>query len=160
MSVIHSYRVIYITFFAALVCAIFPLPSILNAFRPDWMVLIIFYWVLALPQKISINHAFVLGLLLDLLLGSTLGMHALLFSLLAYLVSSNYQLIRYFTLVQTTLLLGLFILLYKLTLYWIASSLQDIVLHKHYFWPIFTSMLIWPWFFLFMRFIRLRFKVT
>lgn len=160
MPLINSYKIIYSVFFLGLICAIFPLPIILNAFRPDWMILIIFYWVLAVPQRVSIVHAFILGLLLDLLLGSTLGIHALIFSLLAYVISANYQRIRYFTLVQTTLLTGLFVLIAKLSLYGIASSLQDIVLHKHYFWSIFTSMLIWPWFFLLMRFIRIHFKVV
>jgi rod shape-determining protein MreD len=160
MSLLNSYRVVYSTFFVGLIGAIYPLPIFLNAFRPDWMVLIIFYWVLALPHRISVAHGFVLGLLLDILLGSTLGMHALLFSLLAYFVSIGYQRIRYSTLVQTTLLVGLFILLTKLALYWLASSLQEIVLHKHYFWSIFTSMLIWPWFFFLMRYIRQRFKVS
>jgi len=160
MQFINSYKIIYSVFFLGLICAIFPLPIILNAFRPDWMILIIFYWVLAVPQRVSIVHAFILGLLLDLLLGSTLGIHGLIFSLLAYVISANYQRIRYFTLVQTTLLTGIFVLIVKLSLYCIASSLQDIVLHKHYFWSIFTSMLIWPWFFLLMRFVRIRFKVV
>ncbi|GLS89809.1 rod shape-determining protein MreD [Psychromonas marina] len=160
MSLLSSYRVIYSTFIVGLLGAIYPLPIFLNAFRPDWLVLIIFYWVLALPHRVSIVHAFILGLLLDLLLGSTLGTHALLFSLLAYVVSMNYQRFRYFTIVQTTLLVGLFVLITKLALYWLASSLQEIVLHKHYFWSIFTSMLIWPWFFFFMRYLRQRFKVT
>jgi len=160
MSLFSNYRVIYCTFFLGLICAIFPLPIILNAFRPDWMILIIFYWVLALPHRVGVIHAFILGLLLDLLLGSILGMHALVFSIIAYLISINYQRIRYFTIVQTTLLVGLFISFSKLSLYFIAYALQDIVLHKHYFWSIFTSMLIWPWFFLFMRFARIRFKVV
>lgn len=160
MSLFNSYRTIYTTFFIGLVCAIFPLPSILNACRPDWMTLIIFYWVLALPHRVGIVHAFTLGLLLDLLLGSTLGMHALVFSVLAYIVTINYQRIRNISLVQTTLLVGLFIFIAKVALYLIASSLHEIVLHKHYFWSVFTSMLIWPWFFLFLRFIRVRFKVV
>lgn len=160
MSPARNYRIIYTSFFIGLICAIFPLPIILNAFRPEWMILIIFYWVLALPQRVSIVHAFVLGLLQDLLLGSTLGTHALIFSILAYVVSINYQRIRHFTLVQTTLLVGVFVLVSKLSLYLLASSLQDIVLHRDYFWAIFTSMLIWPWFFLFMRFIRIYFKVV
>jgi rod shape-determining protein MreD len=160
MSLLNSYRVIYSTFLLGLIGAIYPLPIFLNAFRPDWMVLIIFYWVLALPHRVSVAHGFVLGFLLDILLGSTLGMHALLFSVLAYFVSIEYQRIRYFTIVQTTLLAGLFILFTKLTLYWLASSLQDIVLHKHYFWSIFTSMLIWPWLFFFMRYTRKYFKVS
>ncbi|HEY5716637.1 MAG TPA: rod shape-determining protein MreD [Psychromonas sp.] len=160
MSLLSNYLVIYMAYFAGLVCAIFPLPGILNAFRPDWMILIIFYWVLALPHRVSIGHACILGIIFDLLLGSTLGMHALLFSLLAYIVITNYQLFRYFTIVQTTLIVGLFSLFSKLTLYLMASSLQDIILHKSYFWPVFSSMLIWPWFFLMLRFIRLRFKVV
>jgi len=160
MSQLSNYRVIYSTFFIGLMCAIFPLPIILNAFRPDWMILVIFYWVLALPHRVSIVHAFILGLLQDLLLGSTLGMHALIFSILAYAVSINYQRIRHFTLVQTTLLVGLFVVTSKLSLYMIASSIQPIVLHRDYFWSIFTSMLIWPWFFLLMRFIRIRFRVV
>ena len=131
-----------------------------NAFRPDWMVLVLSYWIMALPHRVNIGHAFILGLLLDLLLGSILGMHGLLFSLLAYFTSINFQRFRYFTLVQTTLLLGLFIFLAKLGLYLIASSMQEITLHRPYFWSIFTSMLIWPWFFLFMRSIRVRYKVS
>lgn len=160
MSLLSNYLAIYFTYFAGLAFAILPLPTMLNAFRPDWMILIIFYWVLALPHRVSIGHAFILGIIFDLLLGSTLGMHALLFSLLAYIVITNYQLFRYFTLVQTTLLVGLFSLLSKLALYLMASSLQDIILHKSYFWSVFTSMLLWPWFFLFLRFIRRRFKVV
>lgn len=159
MSLLSSYRVIYTTFLLGLIAAIYPLPITLNALRPEWMVLIISYWVLALPHRVSIIHAFVLGILLDLLLGSTLGMHALLFSLLAYIVSVGYQRIRYFTIVQTTLLVGLFVLLTKLALYGLASSLQEISIHKSYFWSVFTSMLIWPWFFFVMRYIRQRFKV-
>ncbi|MEL0629390.1 rod shape-determining protein MreD [Psychromonas aquatilis] len=160
MSLISSYRTIYFTFFVSLVAAIFPLPIMFNAFRPDWMVLVVFYWIIALPHRVNIGHSFILGLTLDILLGSILGMHALLFSLLAYFTSMNYQRIRNFTLVQTTLLLGLFIFVSKIVLYLIASSMQEIILHRHYFWSVFISMLIWPWFFLFMRYLRIRFKVS
>jgi len=160
MSLLNNYLVIYLTYFIGLVCAILPLPTMLNAFRPDWMILIIFYWVLALPHRVSIGHAFILGIVFDLLLGSTLGMHPLIFSVLAYIVLTNYQLFRYFTIVQTTLIVGLFSFFSKLTLYLMASSLQDIILHEYYFWPVASSMLIWPWFFLLLRFTRLRFKVV
>lgn len=160
MSLFRNYQIIYGSFFVALVFAVFPLPLIVNAFRPDWMILIIFYWVLALPHRVSVFHAFILGLLLDLLLGSILGIHTLLFSILAYVISINYQRIRYLTLVHTTLLVGAFVFVNKLSLYLLVSILQHVVLHKDYFWSIFTSMLIWPWFFLLMRFIRIRFKVV
>jgi len=160
MSPFNSYKIIYSTFFICLVAAIFPLPVTLNAFRPEWLVLVIFYWIIAVPHRVNIGHTLVLGIILDLLLGSTLGMHALLFSLLAYFTSINFQRIRNFTLLQTTLLIGVFLFVLKVSLYWIASSIQVIVIHHSYFWSIFTSMLIWPAFFVFMRFIRLKFKVS
>lgn len=160
MSLFNNYKIIYLTFFVCLVCAIFPLPILFNAFRPDWMLLVIFYWSIALPHRVNIGHAFVLGLLLDLLLGSVLGMHGLLFSLLAYVTCINFQRFRNFSLVQTTLLIGLFIFIAKLSLYLLASSMQELVLHRHYFWSIFTSMIIWPWFFLLMRHLRIRFKLS
>ncbi len=155
----RHYSIVYLTFFVGLLCAIFPLPMFFNGFRPEWMILLIAYWVLALPLRIGIVHAFFLGLILDILLGSMLGMHALLFALFAYFICMHYQRIRYFSLVQTTLLVGLSVLCIKLGLFWIASTQQDIILHKNYFWSIFSSMLIWPWFFLFLRMIRIRFKV-
>lgn len=160
MPLFNSYKIIYVSFFVCLVAAIFPLPILFNAFRPDWVILVIFYWIIALPHRVNIGHAFILGLLLDLLLGSILGMHGLLFSFLAYFTSINFQRFRNFTLAQTTLLLGVFIFVSKIGLYWIASNMQEIDLHRHYFWSIFTSMLIWPWFFLFMRYLRVRFKVS
>ena len=160
MSSFNSYKIIYFTFFICLVAAIFPLPVAFNAFRPEWLVLVIFYWIIAVPHRVNIGHTLILGIILDLLLGSTLGMHALLFSLLAYFTSINFQRIRNFTLLQTTLLIGVFLFVLKVSLYWIASSIQIIVLHQSYFWSIFTSMLIWPCFFIFMRFIRLQFKVS
>jgi rod shape-determining protein MreD len=115
---------------------------------------------MALPHRVNIGHTFALGLMLDLLLGSILGMHALLFSILAYFTSLHFQRFRNFTLFQTTLLVGLYVLVFKILMYWIASNIQVIVLHHSYFWSVFTSMLIWPCFFLFMRYLRVEFKVN
>ena len=42
-----------------------PLPSLLDAYRPDWVALVVLYWVIALPHRINIGTAWVAGLLLD-----------------------------------------------------------------------------------------------
>ncbi|WP_413693707.1 rod shape-determining protein MreD [Psychromonas sp. KJ10-2] len=68
MPLLNSYRVIYLTFFVCLVADIFPLPIMFNAFRPNWMILVIFYWIIALPHRVNIGHAFILGLILDLII--------------------------------------------------------------------------------------------
>jgi rod shape-determining protein MreD len=104
-------------------------------------------------------HACFLGLIVDILLGSTLGVNALLLSLVSYFVTSNYQKICNFNMAKTTITIGILVFVDYLFLYWIASSERNIVLHDYYFIPVLTSMLIWPWFFLLMRFARTKFKV-
>ena len=159
MLSIRSYFVVYSSFFIALLLAIFPLPIYLNAFRPEWILLILIYWTLALPHKIGTFHALVLGLILDLLLGSTIGLHALLLPLFSYFVAINFQKIRCFSIAKMTLLVGATVFLNKLALYLIASTEHEIVLHHYYFLTVFSSMMLWPWFFLFMRTIRQKFKI-
>ena len=159
MQNIRSNLVIYVSFFIALVLSIFPLPFFLSTFRPEWVLLSLFYWTLALPHKIGGFHALILGILLDLLLGSTIGLHAITLPIVTYAVAVNFQMIRYFSIAKTAILVGLCVFLNKLFLYFIASTQQDIVLHTAYFYGVISSMILWPWFFLFMRSIRLKFKV-
>ena len=58
-------------------------------FKPAWLVLVLLYWVLAIPNKVSIGWAFLLGLVWDLILGSTLGIHALVLSVTVYFVAKK-----------------------------------------------------------------------
>jgi len=160
MDGIRSYLIIYLSFFLVLVLYVFPLPMVVNSLRPSWLVLIVFYWVLALPDKIGAMHACFLGLLVDILLGSTLGVHALLLSLISYFVTRNYQKIRNASVLKRTLTLGVLVLANHVLLYWAVSFTKPIVLHGYsYYFPVLTSMLVWPWFFLLMRFVRRKFKV-
>lgn len=155
----RSYFVVYCSFLIALIFSIFPLPIYLNLFRPELVLMVLFYWTLALPDKIGSFHALFLGLVLDLLLGSTIGLHALLLPLFSYFVAINFQKIRCFSMAKMTVLVGGAVFINKLALYLIASIQHDIVLHLYYFVGVIVSMILWPWFFILMRVIRQNFKV-
>ena len=43
----HGKGSIYLTILVAMVLAIIPLPPSLDSFRPDWVMLVVIYWVLA-----------------------------------------------------------------------------------------------------------------
>jgi len=160
MLTFRNYAVIYSSFFIALIFSTLQVPIFLSVFRPEWVLLTLIYWTLALPHKIGSFHALILGLLLDLLLGSTIGMHAILLPCFSYVVATNFQKIRCFSIAKTTMIVGFLVFLNKFFLYGIALSQQDIVFHSYYFFGIFTSMLLWPWFFLFMRAMRLKLKIV
>ena len=53
--------------------------------KPSFVILILIYWNMALPDKVGITTALLFGVLIDLLHSSLLGLHGLLFVLITYL---------------------------------------------------------------------------
>ncbi|TAA45184.1 rod shape-determining protein MreD [Corallincola spongiicola] len=150
---------IYLSLVLALVLTIMPLPSVVSAWRPTWVLLVLLYWTLALPHRVNVGHAWVLGLLQDVLLGAPLGVHALSFSLACYVFALNFQRFRNFSIWQQSLLVGVICLLHQLLRFWAAYLFDDVALTSGILYPVFSSMVLWPWIFLLLRKTRRRFKV-
>ncbi len=67
----------------ALALAVLPLPVVLDPFRPDFLVLVVFYWSIESPRAGGLTLAFMAGLALDVIQGVVLGQHALALTLMA-----------------------------------------------------------------------------
>ena len=57
----------------ALALAVIPLPSVLDPLRPDFLVLVVFYWSIESPRAGGLALAFIAGLALDVIKGVVLG---------------------------------------------------------------------------------------
>ena len=143
----------------ALIASIMPLPLSVDAFRPDWVLVVLVYWCLALPTKVNVISAWFMGLLLDVLLGSVLGIHAAAMALAVYIVASNFQKIRNFSVWQQALIVGLLSALYHLLVFWLQRFISDVVFLPSYLYPMLTTIVLWPWAFLLLRKIRRHFKI-
>src|ERR1019366_7877373 len=67
----------------ALALAVLPLPNVLEAFRPDFLVLVVFYWSIESPRAGGLTLAVIAGLALDVIQGVVLGQPALALTLMA-----------------------------------------------------------------------------
>ena len=76
----RSYFFVALSIFFALVMALMPLPISAEPFRPDWVLLVLMYWSLAVPHRVNIGWAWITGLIIDLAMGSPLGVNSLTYS--------------------------------------------------------------------------------
>lgn len=143
----------------ALALSILPLPYWATWFRPEWVVLVLVYWVMAVPHKVSVGFAWLVGLLVDALTGSLLGQHALALTLVAYLTVKIHRQVRMFPLLQQALAVMLLVVIYELTLILLKGMLDEVVVPWWYFLSVLTSMLIWPWLYIMLRDVRRHYKI-
>lgn len=92
--------VVIVTFLLAAWLEVLPLPEMLDQARPEWMALVLIYWVIALPHRMGVFWGFGVGLFQDALTGVVLGQHALAYALVAYITLLAYKRLRVFSPVQ------------------------------------------------------------
>ncbi len=147
----HRRWFIVLTFIVALALDILPLPSWVKWLRPYWSLLVLIYWVMALPNVVSFFSAFSLGIILDLLSGTLLGEHAFALVVITYFMLKCYQLIRVYPLMQQTAFVFLFIFSYQIIIFIIQGFLGELPHAFMYWWGSLISTLLWPWVFILLR---------
>lgn len=88
----------------ALLLQTLPLPTWCSGIAPDWLLAAVLLRALVSPTHCSLLSTWLLGLLADELMGSFLGVHAALYTLVVYLVLKLHRQIRAFPLHQLSLL--------------------------------------------------------
>lgn len=90
----HGTWIIILSLIIGMVLDIFPLPESWQSFRPSFTFLVLAYWIIALPHRIGLLWAFITGLALDALLGTTLGLHSFALAILTFILQLNHQRLR------------------------------------------------------------------
>ncbi len=146
------------TLLVAFALALWPLPGSLAYFRPNWLALVLCYWLLESPDRVGLGLAFVLGLVADLVFGTLLGEQALRLCVIAFIVLRFRPRLRFFTLPQQSLAI-LALLLNDRIVVLMIRGLSGEGLPDPMFWiaPVIGTLL-WPWLYLLLDDLRLRLR--
>ncbi|MCX2757419.1 rod shape-determining protein MreD [Vibrio sp. Sgm 22] len=153
-SVLRSKVVIFCSFLVALILQTIPWPGSLDLFRPSWLLLVTCYWVLALPHRVNVGSALILGLLWDLLIGSTLGIRGMMMAIVMYIIAMNFLVIRNMALWQQAMIIAALTVLFEVLIFFGEYLIQDVVFNPLSLWNALINCILWPWMFLLMRRVR------
>lgn len=154
---------ILLTLVVALVLAIvhFPesWPQWLGWLRPAWVAMVMFFWVMELPHRVGLVSAWLLGLLLDVISADPLGLNGLWLASITYVGWRFYERLRMYSIVQQGGVVFLLVLVGELA----RLLVQDLAFSRGWSWgvllPALTSLILWPFLYLFLTRLKLRVSV-
>ena len=133
-----------ISLFVALLLQITPVFGSTAYWRPQFLLLVVSYWLLKKQRQYGIAFAWLAGMLFDIFSGHMLGRHAITFSFCAYILILLNKRFYHFGLLSQAFLVFLLVLLNQL----LSASISllyrtdwNIVMLIA---PAITSALIWP----------------
>jgi rod shape-determining protein MreD len=128
----------------ALALAVLPLPAVLDAFRPDFLVLVVFYWCIESPRSGGLSLAFFSGLALDVIHGVVLGQHALALTLMGAWATHLRLRIRVFSMMSQCLVVFALLTGYQFVLFWVDGATGNPVTTFGRWLAPFIGALLWP----------------
>jgi len=128
----------------ALALTLMPLPSNIEQYQPEWLLLFLIFWVVRKPETYGLGTVWILGLILDVIRGALLGQHALGFVISCYLCQQFHQRAHLFSMPQQCILIPLALLPHFILSYLVYGLLDQSPSSWHYWLPIISSTAIWP----------------
>ncbi|NJN51196.1 MAG: rod shape-determining protein MreD [Gammaproteobacteria bacterium] len=140
--------VIIVSMIAAMVLAVVHLPETapqwLGWLRPSWIILVVFYWVMALPHRFGMISAWVTGLLVDVLYADPLGVNGFCLAALTFVTWSFYERFRMYSIAQQCVVVFVMVLGVEA----VRMVVQAIARDGGFTWavllPALMSILAWP----------------
>jgi rod shape-determining protein MreD len=139
----QSFNIYVLSVIIAMMLRIAPWPDFAKFLNPDWILLVLIYWSLAVPERIGIFNAWFVGLLTDVLTGRLLGQHALAYAFVIFLCLKLHKRLRRFPMFQQALFVLLALLISQSLLFW-TDNIRSPLHYEAAFWlPVITGTLCW-----------------
>lgn len=144
----------FATLIFSMCLTILPLPNLLSHLNPDWVLLTLIYWALAVPERIGVFNAWVVGIVMDVLTGRTLGQQALVYALVNFTSLKLHKWLRRYPLAQQSLFIFISLLCSKILIFWIEGINSATEFTVIFWMPALVGTLFWALIYLVLRHIR------
>ena len=149
--------IILITIILGLFLTLITLP--LGYYAPEWMLLVVIYWAIAMPSNSKMFLAFLSGIILDIVFGQALGVSSLFYVVLIYLFLRLYNSLRYMTIAQQAVVLFFFIFIKQHLLVWLYYIIDRNIDYQALLVGSIISAFVWPLIYYTLRFVRRKFHI-
>ncbi len=149
--------IVILTFAVAMLMDVIPLPHIIDVFTPDWIVLVLIYWVMAMPNRIGVFSGWLLGLFVDVLTGTLFGINALSLALVAFLIQVLYHRLRIFPRWKQAINVAVIVGIHRLLVLNLSGLVEPFSYEFSYWLPLISAAAFWPWVFILLRDVRRKF---
>jgi len=134
-------------------------PQWLGWLRPEWVSLVVFFWVIELPHRLGLISAWVVGLAVDVLNADPLGLNGALLAAITYIAWRFFERLRMYAVFQQCGVVFVLILGSEA----VRMVVRDLAWDRGWSWaivgPALASMLLWPFVYLILQRVRLQFRV-
>lgn len=133
-----------VTLLLGVLLQILPLSEPLVYWRPQFVLLVVFFWLLKNPFRYGITFAWLAGLMLDIVVGDLLGRYAVVFALSAYLLKVLQQRLHHFHVLHQAVLILFLVIMSQLLLHSITLMLRVNWQGELLIYQAVSSALVWP----------------
>jgi rod shape-determining protein MreD len=138
-----SLKNVYLSVLLAFMALLLPWSAKMMQIRPDFVLLVIIYWLIRAPNLCNVGTAWFVGIFVDLATGGTFGQYALAYTVTAYFAVSYQRRLVLFNSLQQAFYVFLLLIISQLTLLLLKIFSGAEIFGWQYFLPSMTGILIW-----------------
>lgn len=142
---------IYLTLLFAFIANLLPWFGQGIAFRPDFVLLVLIFWILRAPELCNIGTAWFAGLFMDLATGGLFGQFGLAYALTAFFASNYERRLVLYNIWQQATYVFILLLLSQLTMLLLKLFSGHDLLGWHYFFPSIAGIIVWQIYMVFLN---------
>ena len=136
-------KTIYLSLLIAFMAYLLPWSGFMLKFRPDFVLLMLIFWLVRAPNLCNIGTAWLLGLMVDLVTGGTFGQYALAYTVAAFFAVYYQRRLVLFNGTQQIFYVFALLLIAQITLLTLKAFTGVGLASFTYFLPSISGVVVW-----------------